>query len=211
MKSPNQIRAALLSFSDAKNLKLYKYAQWRMRPVGGTSLDHTAKELLEEAVIATIEGRRPWIGDIDLFTHLKGAMRSISINWRAKANHEYFGLKLIWPDGSMAIFPSAATLIGPKNIYSARKDMMLIQQLFANDQPAARIIQLLAQGYDEKEIQSQLNISPEEYATVARRFRRAAAPSLFGPENRCPGDQRFAKHQTDWLRMRAFVASKIEA
>ncbi len=81
MKTPTQIRDAVLSLSRTQLLRLRRYAQWRInRPEHGADA-HDYQDLLREALTATVAGDCPWVEGIDFFWHLVRATRTISSRW----------------------------------------------------------------------------------------------------------------------------------
>lgn len=79
---------AIEALTVGEQLKLKQFAAWRMRGLGRAGRGHTPEDLLGEAVLRVLEGAanngsgRRWTGNVDLVTHLAGAMRSISSHWK---------------------------------------------------------------------------------------------------------------------------------
>src|SRR5262249_26180517 len=78
----DEVVRALQRLSAAELLKLQNYAHWRIRGLGQYGRGKDEEDLLQEAILATVEGRRVWNKNVEFTTHLAGSMRSISSNWR---------------------------------------------------------------------------------------------------------------------------------
>jgi len=179
MKSPEEIWAAVQALSPAELRKLESYARWRMKSVGRKAFGRNAKDLLEEATIATVEGRRRWKEGVDFFQHLIGAMRSISSSWRAATGEEYLESEFAkTKDESTLLQRSVTTVDDPERIVIAKEQLDLVRRLFAKDVPASQVIELLGLEYTGKEIQSQLGLSEHEYQAISKRIRRKLQTQL---------------------------------
>ena len=66
MESIQQIWKAVMQLTTAELLRLRLYARWRINAIGRTALGRDGRDLLEEAIIATAVGDRPWKSGIDL-------------------------------------------------------------------------------------------------------------------------------------------------
>jgi hypothetical protein len=73
---------AVRSLSVPQLLRLKSYARERIISLGPKALGRNEKHLLAEAMTATVTRQRAWAKGVDLFSHLLGAMRSISSMWR---------------------------------------------------------------------------------------------------------------------------------
>ena len=74
---------AIQSLSDADNLRLEKFARFRIRGLGRASAGRDWRDLLGEALAATLDpNHRRWNKSVTFVQHLLGAMRSISTAWR---------------------------------------------------------------------------------------------------------------------------------
>lgn len=83
--TPDQIRAAIESLTEADFERLDEFAKNRVRRLGPKAARITAGELLNEAVISILDGTRRWNPEkVDLPGLLIGAMRSITSNWARK-------------------------------------------------------------------------------------------------------------------------------
>jgi|SRR5882762_678536 len=171
MKSMEEMWLAILFLTTAELLRLEHYARWRIRWLGRKALGRDERDLLQEAITATVTGKRVWKEDVDLCLHLLGAMRSISSSWHEKKGDEYLESELAEP-GQETPLDRAATTEDPERILRAKERLEEVKRLFAQDAAASKIIKLLGFGHTAKEIQSELRLSATEYATVTKRIRR---------------------------------------
>ena len=82
LATPEEVVKAIESLSDGQLLKLQRSAKWRIRGLGRMALGRDHKDLLNEAITRTLEGKRTWAKDkVDFPGHLIGAMQSISSGW----------------------------------------------------------------------------------------------------------------------------------
>ena len=133
--------------------RLRKFGNWRVRGLGWRAHGRDGDMLLSDALFATAEGTRQWDPNkISLYTHLKGAMWSISSGWRDKKNVE---LVLESDYGSDEESPVAITAL-------------------ADDPDALRVLNLMAEGYTVEEACAALCL-PIAPHSVARRLRRRLA------------------------------------
>ena len=163
---------AALSLPAARLLRLKRYAKWRIRGIPGRTLGREEQDLIEEALIATAEGRRVWKEGVDFFQHLQGAIRSISTSWREKAVEEYLESELTHPGDVTTPLERPAMSADPERTLEAKEKLEQVRNLFANDATASQVIELLGLEYTGKEIQSQLGISEREFGAAAKRIRR---------------------------------------
>ena len=166
-----RVRSAIESMSESDLLKVRSFAQWRIRGLGRKARGRTAEDLLHEAVVASLEGRRVWCAHVDFVNHLCGAMRSISSNWKQQYGEEYLESELSDALGDRAIdFPATAS--DPEKLFLLEEEFAVIATILADDPVALCVAQCLGAGYTAKEAQLALELSPREYATAVRRLRR---------------------------------------
>jgi len=171
MKSLEQVQEAVCSLTEAENLKLKGYAQsrvWKLRLKGH---GYDEEDLFQEALTATIEGRRVWREVIDFFQHLTFTIKSISTLWCNKRKREYSESDLTEP-GEESPLEQAATSLDPERSLRAKEVLEQIMKLFAGDLEALQVIELLGLKYTAKEIQEELAMSPLEVAATIKRIKR---------------------------------------
>jgi len=112
-----------------------------------------------------------WKEGVDFYVHLLGAIRSISSKWRNKQGEEYLESELLRSEEESPLDTLAPTP-DPERILRAKETIQRIRDLFNKDKAAARLIDLLGEGYTAKEIQSQLGISQQEFGATVKRIHR---------------------------------------
>jgi len=162
---------AVLALKRPELLRLQRYSRWRIRWLGRKALGRDEKDLLDEAITATVSGRRLWTRSIPLRQHLLGAMRSISTSWYEKKAEEYLESDLVEP-GAESPLDRIATTQDPEKILEAKERLDQVRKLFEQDTVASKIVSLLGLGYTAKEIQIRLSITSSGFAAAAKRIRR---------------------------------------
>jgi hypothetical protein len=154
--------------------RLRNFAKLRVRELGRKAHGREAHDLLSEAITATAEGQRTWRQGIDLRQHLYGVIRSISSSWHERIEQEYLESDLVQPGGASPL-EQAATVLDPERILRAKERLEQIRKLFARDDQAKKMVELLGLGCSAREIQEQLRIGPKKFNAVAKRIRRRLA------------------------------------
>jgi DNA-directed RNA polymerase specialized sigma24 family protein len=170
-KSNDRIWEAAYALTQEQLVRLKEFAQWRMRVVGRKALGRNAEDLVSEALVSTLEGRRVWNEEVDFYRHLLGAIRSISSRWRGTAVEEYPQSQLSNEPGQGPI-ESVATNVDPERILGAKERLEQVKKLFETDSLASQVVALFGLGYTAKEVQKELAISAREYGAAAKRIRR---------------------------------------
>jgi len=166
-----RVRSAIELMSESDLLKVRSFAEWRIRGLGRKARGRTAEDLMHEAVVASLEGRRVWYAHVDFVNHLCGAVRSISSNWKHQYGEEYLESEL---SDSLENRPIDfdATTSDPEKRLMLQEEFSGIATALANDPVALSVAQCLGAGYTANEAQLALELSPREYATAVRRLRR---------------------------------------
>ncbi len=168
-----EIEAAIHSLSRTDLRRLEKFARWRMRALGGFWRGSDWKDLLAEAVKATLEGTRTWDKQIGFVRHLLGAMRSLSSHWAAKrerAEEEPFSVGPGDEDRGEESLASDGP--EPDTQATARITLEEVESNFSDDPEVLQVIDGLRADLTGPEIQELLEISETEYWTRMRRMRR---------------------------------------
>ena len=85
--SPDEIIQALAGLTPADLRRLQKFARFRMAALRGLSRGRDYEDLLDEAMTATLDGRRAWRKKSVTFVHhLMAVMRSTSDNWTTRGD-----------------------------------------------------------------------------------------------------------------------------
>jgi hypothetical protein len=187
----DEIMTAIQCLSDAENLRLQKYARFRIRGLGKASAGRDWRDLVGEALTATLDpDHRRWNKSVTFVRHLLGAMRSISTAWRKAFDPDEADLEsdLIRPgqerkEGNVfADIPSANP--GGERIVMARQEVDAIEKLFARDSIALDVIGGWRAQMTGPDIKEALGISQTEYETVVKRIRRTVQSAASISEKR---------------------------
>ena len=146
--------------------KLKNYARFLVNSVPGARQYAEADDLLNEAILRTLDGRRRWKPEkADFDTHLKGCMRSLA-NCHSREAARY------------AMRDTAAEPSTPEH----RTDLLLFDKTRARlkgDTTASKVLELLLASCLPAEIRRMLNVKPGVYnaarARVSRCMRRIVA------------------------------------
>jgi DNA-directed RNA polymerase specialized sigma24 family protein len=185
--TPDQIRAAIESLTEADFERLDEFAKNRVRRLGPKAAGITARELLNEAVVSILDGTRRWNPEkVDLPGLLIGAMRSISSNWARKYDPDEepvleSDLKRPGSDAEAGttVFDTAESKEpNPEQVLLAsepsREQLLIerIEQLFTDDPDANWVLECWADGMDGPAIKQLLDWTETQLNTTVRRIRR---------------------------------------
>ena len=169
----------MAELSDAAWVRLLKYAGWRIRGVPfGQREGRDARDLLDSAFEATLDGTRRWNKENDIVKHLERVMGSLANHWTMKAHRDTSILAAdLGPagDGSrdrMAEMPAR----GPSpESQAVTKDMLAnIEALLADDADATVVWGGLRDKLPISEIARILDVEIVTAETIATRIRRKA-------------------------------------
>ena len=164
---PRDVGAALEALSDDDLLRLRALARLRAR---GLPDGVAWSDLLHEAVLRALEGTRRWPPGLPLLAFLAGIMRSLCAEqWRQRQRES----PLPQPGDAAVTLADVATDSDPERAYAAAEALAAVDQLFASDALALKVIAGLTNGLSAEEIQRLYGMSAVEYDTARRRMRRA--------------------------------------
>lgn len=177
--SQEEIVAAIQCLSEADNIRLEKFGRFRIRGLGRASAGRDWRDLLGEALTATLDiNRRRWNKSVTFVQHLLGAMRSISTSWKNSFDPDEAHLEsdLIRTDSEgneSSVFAGIrSTDPDGERIVTAKQEVEEIERLFQDDSIALDIIGGWRSEMTGPDIQEALGISQTEYETRVRRMRR---------------------------------------
>ena len=177
--TPEECAAALRQLSDADLRRLDELA--RMRAAGLAFVD--GRDLLHEAIVRMLTGKRRWPTEVPLVVFLRETMRSIaSDHWRRRGAAVVVAESEIHADpgigdGAVAMAPDVS--MEPEARTGAAAALTRIAELFKSDRDALAVIAGKVNGKSPAEIQEENAMSKRRYATTQRRIRRGLA-RLFG-------------------------------
>jgi hypothetical protein len=146
--------------SDEDIVKLRKFANYKL--LGGRVSYAEDKDLLHEAIVRTLDGRRQWNQQkVDLVTHLKGCMSSIADEW-------WKGRKSEWS----LIDPSFSIDAEQEHEIRARQALALLRKRLRGDVDAMRVFECRLKGSSAAETRQELNISAAVYEAARKKLSR---------------------------------------
>jgi DNA-directed RNA polymerase specialized sigma24 family protein len=173
------VRAAIEGLTEADRLRLAAFAAWRVRGLGRRACGRTHEDLLNEAVVATLDGTRSWNHDrVDFMGYLIGAMRSISDNWgrRFKEAEPVLEADLGRDDASQSVLDRApAVRLSPEEEVEVKQQQEAVRRLFADDPIVTLIILEIEEGAKFSEIREKHGLAENELLAALKRARRRIA------------------------------------
>jgi DNA-directed RNA polymerase specialized sigma24 family protein len=164
------IARAIHSLSDADLLRLKALARlWARGLPGGVGW----ADVLHEAIVRALDGSRKWPPDVPILAFLSGIMRSICDDqWRRSRRESEVLVRRedvvdLCASGDEVKSPS------PERLVAAAQSLAALDQLFAADPLALKIIAGLAEGLTPREICKRHRMSERQYDTTRKRMRRA--------------------------------------
>ena len=167
--------AALRALGDADLRRLEELA--RLRALGLASLD--GQDLLHEAIVRMLTGKRKWPRDVPLVVFLRETMRSIaSDQWRRQETAAVVAESETRVDpetGDGAVAMAADWSMAPEPRTAAAQTLARIEDLFRDDADALAVMAGMASGKSPGEIQRENAMDETRYASTQRRIRRGLA------------------------------------
>lgn len=165
--------------STADSARLAQLA--RLRCLGAVGLEW--QDLLHEAFIRVLDGRRRWPRDVPFVAFMAQSMRSIATETR-QADMVEFGTLGEHESGDEhgSANALARTDITPERQIAGRQMLLKIEALFAEDAIGLAVLAASARGDSADEVQVQLGLDATTYASTLRRIRRRLTNYLLPPE-----------------------------
>jgi hypothetical protein len=179
----DEIDRVIATLADFELLKLKQFAAFRVRGLGRASCGRTWEDLLGEANLATIGGAanngsgRPWKGNVDLVTHLCGAMRSISSHWKRDFDEQEADLESELPtrieddDASSALDNAVSHGPSPERELAAREQWNLIVKRCQGDRAATQVLEGKSLELSASEIMHDYGLTKWDYQQAMKRIR----------------------------------------
>jgi RNA polymerase sigma-70 factor (ECF subfamily) len=161
---------ALRALSDEDLVRLKALARlWSRGLPGGLGW----VDVLNEAIVRTLDGSRHWPPGVPLLAFLSGVMRSIcDDHWRRVRQEAGW---LVQPQDVPHAGPSAGDAEAPpdpERVLAAAQALASVNQLFASDAAALKIIAGLAEGLTAREICRLYDLTERDYDSARKRMRR---------------------------------------
>ncbi len=175
----DEVAAVMERLSTADSARLAQLA--RLRCLGAVGLEW--QDLLHEAFIRVLDGRRRWPRDVPFVAFMAQSMRSIASETRQEDMVEFGALgQHEAGDEHGAANALARTDITPEREMAGRQLLLEIEALFAEDAIGLAVLAGLARGDSAGEMQVQLGLSATTYASTLRRIRRRLTSYLLPTE-----------------------------
>lgn len=160
------IERAIEELSDVQLARLERYARYQVYRY--PSLD--PKELLSEAVVRVLSGKRAWPLDVSFQTFLCNVMRSVASDFReeAKARMESTSVEL----GDDEVAQEWQT---SRDRNEDRDFLRGVWELFKNDVDVQRVLQGIEGDLSAKEVQEEFSLTAGQYDAARKRLERALA------------------------------------
>lgn len=175
-----EIEAAIQALTPPQLLRLKSFAWFSHRSLGSRGAGRNEGDLLSDAIIATLDGRRRWVKDrCDFPTFLRGVMRSMTSHVGAGKATDAFDAIASRPASNhdeaedfVERIPTPAPVDAERQLLARDLDRQ-IRERFAND----IVVLLVYDAFQDKmrpvDIRSCLDITENEYNAAAKRLRRA--------------------------------------
>ncbi len=178
------VERAVDFLSPADEMRLEKFARYRIRGLGRKVTGRDHKDLQREAITSTWigagdlgEGRRWRKSNVTFVQHMLGAMRSISSHWKEAAEDDEAQL-----DSELAFEGEDGEMLSPlenapsnapdqERSLSAKEQLGTIFRLFQKDDDAALVIEGIREGWSGPEIMERLGLPRNRYEAALRRIR----------------------------------------
>ncbi|TXH42854.1 MAG: hypothetical protein E6Q92_05725, partial [Burkholderiaceae bacterium] len=167
--SAEEVAAVMEGLSTDDSVRLAQLA--RLRCLGALGLEW--QDLLHEAFIRVLDGRRRWPRDVPFVAFMAQSMRSIASETRQADLVEFGALdehEAGEEQGPAAVL--AKTDITPEREMAGRQMLLEIEALFAEDAIGLAVLEAAARGDSAAEVQVRLGLDSTAYASTLRRIRR---------------------------------------
>jgi len=165
-----EIGRALQALSDADLVRLKALARlWSRGLPGGLGW----ADILNEAIVRTLDGSRHWPPGVPLLAFLSGVMRSIcDDHWRRVRHESGWLVRREDVADSGASGDDAEAPPDPERVLAAAQALASVTQLFATDPPVLKIIAGLTEGLTAHEICRFYEMTERDYDSARKRMRR---------------------------------------
>ena len=169
--TPHEARDAINKLQKADHAKLLAIARGFARIRLRNSVV-APEDLLHDAVVKTLDGRRRWNREVSILKHLDRVMESDAghlVEQRVARGTGHLPENHSEP---------AAHDPDPEGRLQGHDELDDLVALFCDDQTALDILRLKRDGYSASEIQSELGMGKTQYETATKRIRRRLAKHL---------------------------------
>jgi hypothetical protein len=181
----DEVFAAIEALTPGELLKLKYFAAWRIRGLGRACCGRTWEDLLSEAKLSTLRGAashpgRCWNKNVDLVTHLAGAIRSISSHWKRDFDEQEAVLEseIVTcseeEDSTSPLNNAVSEYPSQEREVAARQEWDLIAILCHDDPAATQVLEGFSRGMSATEIMRGCDLTKWEYQQALKRIRHVA-------------------------------------
>jgi hypothetical protein len=174
-----QVEEALAALTGAQLVRLQRISAFRHRSLGTRGAGRNEGDLLSDAIIATLDGRRKWKTNIDFVVFLSGVIRSLASHIRAGKPVDAFddiAPNPVNEDDEAEDFveqiPTSAR-IDPERQLLARDLDAQLRERFKDDPVVLLVYEAFLDKMKPADTQACLGIDEKEYNAAAKRLRRA--------------------------------------
>ncbi len=160
-----EARSAIENLQDTDYKKLMLIAcHFAKNKLKGTIIE--PDDLLHQAILKTLNGRRRWNRRFSIIEHLDGVMKSDSGHEADKRTARGFSQL---PEDNVESIDQQPS---PEALLLIRDELKDLLDLFDGDEIALKLLRLKGDGFSASEIQLELGIEKKHYETVTKRIRR---------------------------------------
>jgi hypothetical protein len=180
----DDVEQAVGFLSPADEVRLERFARYRIRGLGRKATGRDHEDLLREAIKSTWigaedpDGGRRWRKkDVAFLAHILGAMRSIASHWKEALDDDEAQLDcdtaVETEDGETMSRIEGAPSNAPdqERALAAKEELGAICKLFQNDDDAALVIEGIREGWSGPEITERLALPKKRYEAALKRIR----------------------------------------
>lgn len=178
------VERAIDSLSSADEVRLEKFARYKIQGLGRKALGRDYEDLFQEAIKSTLigagdreEGRHWRKTNVTFVQHLFGTMRSIASHWKEAVDDNEAQLDsdsiVETEDGDILSPVENAPSNAPdqERSVAAKEQLGAIFRLFQNDDDAALVIEGIREGWNGPEIMERLDLPKNRYEAALKRIR----------------------------------------
>ena len=175
-----EIEKAIQELTPAQLIRLEKIAWFMHRTLGLRGTGRNEGDLLSDAIIAVLEGRRKWVKDnCDFMTFINGAMRSLASHIRDRKATDAFDKIAPNPENKqdnaedfIEHIPTKAPVAPERQLHECDLDRQ-VRERFKDDAVVVLVYEAFLDRMTPADIRSCLGITENEYHAAAKRLRRA--------------------------------------
>ncbi len=156
---------AIRSLDETGYVKLMVIARFFAR-IRFNSMSRTG-DLLHDAIVKTIDGRRRWKKGISIIKHLDRTMESDS--WHIRIHNSMFKETPISENGNE---PTELSIDERNHIDAVLDIDRILNLIFDNDAEANDLLKLQMQGLSASDIRQKMELNKTQYGTIMKRIRR---------------------------------------